>query len=344
MTFTFGIYPGGPLGWNGDLFPDGGNGGKDGNSENGGNGGILEPGRPDDPALITQALDDLHGDTPGFLVRAYLPYRPPAGTGERPTPEEPERLLDHGRKLDLVLGYRDPDGDVDGYLAFVRDAVSTYGDRIALLQICEEPNAHLPYLDGCTPGVRRALVHGVVTAAEHAAALGLDLAVGFNAVPAFGPDLSFWEDLAAIAAAEAPGFHQALGYVGLDFFPDVFRPIPSDDLAARVRALLTDFRERVLPAAGIGADLPFRIAENGWPTGPGPDRSEERQAEVLRAILDTVTSLRAQLNISGYSHFGLRDADTAGSTLFHHFGLLRDDYTPKPAFAVYRDACRRRRV
>ncbi|NUR30786.1 MAG: hypothetical protein HOV83_33870 [Catenulispora sp.] len=323
MTFTFGIYPGGALGGGEEMF---------------------EPVRPDNPQSIRHVLDDLHGDTPGFLVRAYLPYRPPPGSGERPTPAQPELLLGNGRKLELVLGYRDPDGDVDGYLAFVRDAVSTYGDRIALLQICEEPNADLPFLDGRTPDVRRALVHGVVTAAEHAAALGLDLAVGFNAVPALGSDLSFWQDLAAIAAAEAPGFHQALGYVGLDFFPDVFHPIPLEDLAARVRALLTDFRERILPAAGIGPDLPFRITENGWPTGPGPDRGEERQAEVLRAILDTVTGLSAQLAISGYSHFGLRDADTAGSTLFHHFGLLHDDYTPKPAFAVYRDACRRGRV
>jgi hypothetical protein len=319
MTFTYGIYPGGALG---------------------GDGGILEPVRPDDPASIRHALDDLHGDTPGFLVRAYLPYRPPAGSGERPTPADPERLLGDGRKLELVLGYRDPDGDIEGYLAFIRDAISTYGDRTALLQICEEPNADLPFLDGRTPDVRRALVHGVVTAADHVRSLGLDLAVGFNAVPAFGPDLSFWQDLAAIAETESPGFHQALGYVGLDFFPDVFRPIPPDDLAAAVGALLVDFRERVLPAAGISADVPVRIAENGWPTGS--DRGEERQAEVLRTVLNTVTGLSAPLNITGYSHFSLRDADTAGSSLFHRFGLLRDDYSPKPAFAVYRDACRGR--
>ncbi|GAA1953668.1 hypothetical protein [Catenulispora subtropica] len=321
MTFTFGIYPGGALG---------------------GDDGILEPVRPDDLALITEALDELHGGIPGFLVRAYLPFRAPEGSGERPTPAEPEKLLGDGRKLELVLGYRDPAGDVEGWLDFVRGAVSTYGDQIGLLQICEEPNADLPYLDGRTPGVRRALVHGVVAAADQAAALGLDLAVGFNAVPTFGPDPGFWRDLAAIAAAEAPGFHRALGYVGLDFFPDVFRPIPADELAAAVAWLLTDFRERALPAAGIGADVPFRIAENGWPTGP--DRTEERQAEVLQTILDTVAGLSGPLAITGYSHFCLRDADSAHPSLFGGFGLLRDDYTPKPAFAVFRRACRRQLV
>ncbi|NUP47607.1 MAG: hypothetical protein HOW97_09900 [Catenulispora sp.] len=321
MTFTFGIYPGGAAG---------------------GDEGVVEPVRPDDPALIRQVLDDLHGDAPGFLVRAYLPFRPPPGTGERPAPAEPENLLGNGRRLELVLGYRDPAGDLDGWLAFVREAVRAHGDRTGLLQICEEPNADLPCLDGRTPGVRRALVHGVVAAADQARALGLDLAVGFNAVPAIGPDVSFWQDLAAIAAAEAPGFHDALDYVGFDFFPDVFRPIPPAELTRAVEAVLTDFRTRVLPAAGIGADTPIRIAENGWSTGGG--RSEQRQAEVVEAVLTTVLGLSERLAITGYSHFCLRDADTAASSLYYGFGLLRDDYTPKPAFAVYRRACRHQLV
>jgi hypothetical protein len=30
--------------------------------------------------------------------------------------------------------------------------------------------------------------------------------------------------------------------------------------------------------------------------------------------------------------FTLRDADSSNDDLFHQFGVLRDDYTPKPAF------------
>jgi hypothetical protein len=40
--------------------------------------------------------------------------------------------------------------------------------------------------------------------------------------------------------------------------------------------------------------------------------------------------------IGGYTYFSLRDADSADPGTFHRFGLLTDDYTPKPAFAVYR--------
>ncbi|MCF6422913.1 hypothetical protein [Amycolatopsis tucumanensis] len=40
--------------------------------------------------------------------------------------------------------------------------------------------------------------------------------------------------------------------------------------------------------------------------------------------------------MSCYTHFALRDADSANPGLFHQFGLLRDDYTAKPAFDTYR--------
>jgi hypothetical protein len=43
------------------------------------------------------------------------------------------------------------------------------------------------------------------------------------------------------------------------------------------------------------------------------------------------------LNLTGYTHHTLRDARTAGSGLFCHFGLMTDDYTPKPAFHAYQD-------
>lgn len=329
MSFTYGIYPGGAVG---------------------GDRGVVEPARPDDPALISRALDDLQGEpSPDrtFLVRTYLPFRPPAGSGERLLPADPERLLAADRRLELVLGFRDPAGDVDAWLDFIRTAIDTYSDRIALLQICEEPTVDRPCLDGATPNVLTALVRGVVAARDHVRALGLGdlITVGFNATPTPTPDLSFWHGLAETAATRAPGFHEALGYVGFDFFPGVFRPIPPADLARSVELLLTDLRDRVLPAAGIGPAVPLHIAENGWSTGgvplTGKDRAEQRQAEVLHTVLSTILSLRERLNITGYTHFCLRDADSdETSSLYYAFGLLRTDYTPKPAFALYQAACR----
>jgi hypothetical protein len=77
------------------------------------------------------------------------------------------------------------------------------------------------------------------------------------------------------------------------------------------------------------------ITEHGWPTGPG--RTAERQAEVLRTVIDVLSRNARALNITGYIHHTLRDARTAGSGLFCQFGLMTDDYTPKPAFHAYQD-------
>jgi hypothetical protein len=45
---------------------------------------------------------------------------------------------------------------------------------------------------------------------------------------------------------------------------------------------------------------------------------------------------RGTYNVSDYRWFDLRDHNTSSSNFQHHYGLLRDDYTKKPAFRVYR--------
>ncbi|MCL6299446.1 hypothetical protein [Streptomyces kronopolitis] len=309
MTLHFGIYPGGILG---------------------DDQGIVHPVRPDAPDRITEALDALQGDTATLYVRAYRSFAASVPS-EPPTPADPARYLQRGRKLDLVLQFREPSGELEGWLEFVREAVRTGGPHLASVQICEEPNADLPAVDGSTPNVLNALVEGVVAAKQEARALGLDLAVGFNAVPTFDPADTFWSELGSLADDR---FLRSLDYVGLDFFPDVFRPLAAGQLADAVTAVLTAFRRTDLERAGIPGSVAIRICENGWPTGPG--RDEQRQAAVLETVVRTVAARSADLNIDGYAFFALRDADSAAEGLFHHFGLLRDDYTPKPAFDTYR--------
>jgi hypothetical protein len=139
---------------------------------------------------------------------------------------------------------------------------------------------------------------------------------------------------AGLTRAGGDQFIADLDYIGLDFFPDVFRPIAPGRLAAVVQDLLRAHRRDNLAPAGLG-HLPLVITEHGWPTGPG--RTPERQAEVLRTVIDVISRDAEELNIAGYIHHTLRDARSAGPGLFCQFGLMTDDYTPKPAFHVYRD-------
>jgi hypothetical protein len=57
----------------------------------------------------------------------------------------------------------------------------------------------------------------------------------------------------------------------------------------------------------------------------------------VRAVHD----FRGTYNVSDYRWFNLRDGNTSSPALFQHFGLLEDDYDPKPAFSVYRSLVRR---
>ncbi len=316
MGLVFGIYPGGTAG-----------------TETG-----LTVGPPDIPARINERLGQLQGDSKSFLVRGYLHYSGPDSTlsgGLAPHPERIDQYARDGRKVDLVLCFRDPGEDLRGWLDFIRGVIAQYGPHLSKLQITEEPNlCHVPgSADGAMPSVRRALRRGVVFAKEEARQLGCDLQIGFSAVPSFDPGDDFWTSLGE------PAFLQALDYVGLDFFPDVFYPIlpdkSRDALREAVSGVLTHFRQVNLAAAGIDPSVPIHICENGWPTGP--NRPHERQAEVLETVIRTVHGQASGLNLTHYEHFSLRDADSHNPNLFHQFGLLRDDYSPKPAFGTYRD-------
>jgi hypothetical protein len=61
--------------------------------------------------------------------------------------------------------------------------------------------------------------------------------------------------------------------------------------------------------------------------GDGP-----QQADALETVLRAVHARRDELNVTHWELFTLRDADSSSDDMFHQFGVLRDDYTPKPAF------------
>ncbi len=308
----FGIYPGGFAGSSDGSMP---------------------AGPSDDPVRIHEALSRLQVGYPPFLVRGYLHYTGPLSPVKAGLPETPqtvEQYIREGRKLDLVLCFRQP--DLDGWFIFIREAIQRYGAMLATLQITEEANVTVtPEVDGCIPQVREALAQGIIVAKKEVRRQGFDIQVGFNAAPGFDPSNEFWSSISTLGG---PSFLDALDYVGFDFFPDVFRPIPPGDLRKSVIAVLSHFRQVNMAAADIPFSVPIHITENGWPTGP--TRSADRQADVLETVIRTIYEHRNQFNITHYECFALRDADSPNPGLFCQFGLLHDDYSQKPAFERYR--------
>jgi hypothetical protein len=230
-----------------------------------------------------------------------------------------------------VLCYRDPAGDIDAWESFVARVVSSCGRRLAAIQVTGEANlAGIPAAaDGAFPRAAEALVRGVLAAAAARQRSAATAAIGFAVSPEVDPAGGvFWPTVAELGGSR---FAAAVEYAGLDMYPDVFGPrLALDQLDGAVDWLLRSFRQQVVPIAGIGPQTPIRICENGWPTGP--DRSEERQADVLETVLPAVHARKDELNVTHWELFTLRDADSSNADMFHQFGVLRDDYAAKPAF------------
>lgn len=308
---TFGIFPLGQAG-----TPDG-----------------VASGPADDFDQIAAAFADLQGDGPPILPRMYVGWFGP----ERADPvlDQVALLAAQGLPWDLVVCYRDPSGSLDAWASFVSRIVSAHGRDLAAVQVTGEANlAGMPdAADGAFPGARDALVRGVLAAAAAKRESGATAAIGFAVAPEVNPAATgFWADVRDLGGSD---FAAALDYAGIDMYPDVFGPpVGLDGLPGAVDWVLRTYRERDLAGAGIPATVPIRICENGWPTGP--DRPEDRQADVLETVLRSVVALRDELNVTHWELFTLRDADSSQDGIFYNFGIMRDDYSPKPAYTRLR--------
>ncbi|HEY6492678.1 MAG TPA: hypothetical protein VIZ43_05355 [Trebonia sp.] len=280
---------------------------------------------PEDVAKTLDALRWLQGPASQFYVRAYRHFGPGVRprAGAEPAPLWPERYAGQGRLIDLVACYQSPVPDPDGFAGFVRQAVrdvAAWGG--GKVQVGEELNVPAP-LDGGSPGCFEAVGAGVAAALDERDRHHAPVLVGVNAAGL--PDPAFWNRLTAAIGPDNTG---RLDYIGLDAFPDVFRPIAHGNLPDAVTFLLRRFRA-VTAEAGVPEVTPIHVTETGWPTGEG--RTEDDQARVLTVVADAVIASGA--GVGAYEWFGLRDGLTRADWTAR-FGLLRDDYAPKPAFAA----------
>ena len=324
----FGIYPGGPVG---SVNPK-------------------APPRPEDPAKRLATLQALAGSNP-FVVRLYS-----AWTGDA-SADDVGAWLDRqiagytttGLEVELVVRYKpaeaDPGTSPVAFADYVRGIVRRYGSdpRFVSLQVTNEAN--LPGApdasDGAFEGAAEALVKGVIAAKDQARQDDHgQLRIGFS----WGYDerqqasSSFWASLGRIGGRR---FVDAVDWVGLDSYPGTWVPqIPVSTLvpglaASAMKESVRSLRDCLMPLAGLGNATAIHIAENGFPTGVG--RSEELQSQVLVAMVRSVEAIRATYGVTDYRWFDLRDSSSADPSIESQYGITRDDYSPKPAFATYRD-------
>src|SRR3954454_1894164 len=312
--------------------------------------GPAVPVAPIDDAKTYAALAELRppGDAP-FVLRLNRLFWSDGEAGLQRFERAVAGYTSRGLLVELQVRYHPPerhDGDVDGFVAYVREVVRRFGadPRVVGLQVTNEVNFTISpdSSDGSYANALQALVRGVIAADDEAARGGFgQLTIGFNWFYRTDPrsEDAFWRGLWSDGGER---FVRAVDWVGLDTYPGtVFPPAePPGGERDGVVAALDDLRVCRMPLAHLGAGVPIHVEENGWPTGPG--RSEERQVEALNEMVGAVDEFRGTYNVSDYRWFDLRDHNSSSSNFQHHYGLLRDDYSPKPAFAAYRDLVRAR--
>jgi hypothetical protein len=322
---VFGIYPGGAAG---TVGPSG-------------------PIAPENPTLRMAALKQLRPRHRPFVLHLYACYTGVNGlSAAQQVGQEIAQYGDAGFETELVACYRPAAGgapaDVGGFADFVRHAVRSLGPQrgFVSLQVTNEANqgGSPNTSDGYYAGAENALIDGVIAAkGEIRHDRFGQVKVGFNwAYATDRGQRAFWSYLRHHGSRR---FVDDLDWVGLDIYPGTWGPrLTGRSLAAGTTSFMDQalrvLRATYLPLAGIPHTVPLHLSEMGYPTGPG--RTDAAQVTVMKAAVDAVYQARGTYNITGLRWFDLRDADSSSSSFESQYGLMRDDYSPKPAFGVYR--------
>jgi len=257
-----------------------------------------------------------------------------------------DRYARAGFDSELQVRYHPPEGqegNMRAWKRYVRRAARILGRRESVTALSITNEANFPVSpntsDGSYDGVREAIVKGTLAADRKLRQIGRrDIELGFSFAWRYTPDSdrSFWEEIGERAT---PRFRRALDYVGLQIYPGlVFPPLPRPGVSAGEETVeaLTLLRRCYMPKAGLGRKVDLWVSENGYATNLG--RTEASQAKSLGSTLATVHRYSGTLGVSDYRYFNLRDNNSIGPDLFDAVGLLRDDYSRKPAFTVMRRA------
>lgn len=305
---------------------------------------------PVDPKAERQALERLEPPGRELTLRLNRLFWDGGGKLIRKFARRVDRYARSGLRSEIQVRYHPPEGkegDLRAWARFVSKAVRRLGRRpsVSAFSITNEINFPVSpnTSDGSYDRALEAMVRGVVVANRELRLLGRPaVELGFSVAWRYIPqeDAALWEDLGGLAS---PRFRRALDYVGVQVYPGLVWPpaeIPGRTAGDEIAEALTLVRDCYMPKADLGDEVDLWVSENGYPTKPGVN-TEAGQAERLVSSVDAVAAHARDLGITDYRWFNLRDNDSDGADLFSQVGLLRDDYSEKPAFAAYRDAIRR---
>jgi hypothetical protein len=304
---------------------------------------------PEDPEKALAALHALEPPRRTLVMRLNRLFMSDGQAGIDRFADLAEQYRREGFDVESQIRYHpspEQEGDMAAWEAFVRDATATLARNPAVVELTITNEVNLPLSantsDGAYEGALDAIVRGVVAAREELDALGRsDVALGFSYAYRYLPeqDLAFWD---GIGQRSTPAFRAAVDHVGVQLYPGLFWPpafTPGQTAGDATIEALTLVRSCYMPRAGLGGDVGIWITEEGFATNL--NRRLERQVADLTSSVEKVYEYSGTLGVSDFRYFNLRDNNSDGGDIFDAVGLLFDDYTPKPAFATYRELIER---
>ena len=311
-------------------------------------GGSQGDAHPVDRVRTVDALERLAPRRRTLVMHLNRLFSSDGASGIRSFARDVDRYARAGFDSEVQVRYHPrpaDEGDIPAFVHFVRRAVRRLGKRPSVVAFTITNEANFPISgntsDGSYRGVVNALAQGIVEADRTLRRMGRsEVDVGFTVAWRYLPnaDLAFWNKL---GRAGGRPFRRAVDFVGAQIYPGLVWPpasIPGRSAGDEMTDALALLRRCYMPLAGLGPRVGLWVTENGYATNLG--RSEGRQKRELESTLEAVRAASGTLGVTDYRYFNLRDNDSAGADLFAAVGLLRDDYSHKPAFGVLARAIR----
>jgi hypothetical protein len=228
-------------------------------------------------------------------------------------------------------------GNIPAWIRYVRHIVDVFGPNRHLVAMTITNEINIPISpntsDGAYPKAEQALIQGIIAAHREAQRRGFKrLRFGFTYAYCFNSSA----DAAMFSALRSGGkaFRKALGFVGIDYYPELV-PGAVSSIPAATLEMMARVRRGFMPLAGLGSRVPIWITENGYDTTPGKITDSQQRATLLQ-MANTIRGAARTFNVTDYRWFNLRDNLSTTQAFAETSGLLTDSYARKPAFAAYR--------
>jgi hypothetical protein len=230
-------------------------------------------------------------------------------------------ILDYGNKFYEGGGYpRDPES-IEAFTRYAETVVKTFNGKVKFYQVWNEWDGGCGMKDHGR-GDAESYVRLIASVYPRIKAIDPSIVVIANSVCTGDSFLKKTIDLGVLKYCDAIALHTYIYKKQGNTLEDEWRP--------RMENV-----DKMLREANDGREFPLYITEVGWPTHVGSHgATEEYSADSMARVYLHAISLPF---IKGVWWYDFRDDGWDPKYNEYNFGMLRNDFTPKLSYFVYRD-------